>query len=87
MWVSAVTQERKPYIKKKKKFNRAASVFCRVTNVNFRKVSRDNIRPEFQLGRKEPYSKSLSCIESVKTKTGAKRNKSGFKFKHDQFTY
>lgn len=51
------------YSKKKKSF----CIFrgCRVTNVNFRKVSRDNIRPDFQLGRKEPCSKSLSCIESV----------------------
>lgn len=56
--------------KNPKKRNFFVSVFCifrgcRITNVNFRKVSRDNIRPDFQLGRKEPCSKSLSCIESV----------------------
>lgn len=65
MCVSAVTQERKPYIQKKKKKSFCIFRGCRVTNVNFRKVSRDNIRPDFQLGRKEPCSKSLSCIESV----------------------
>lgn len=53
-----------------KQANGAVSVFCifrgcRVTNVNFRKVSHDNIRPDFQLGRKEPCSRSLSCTESV----------------------